>query len=74
MYEQMNCSGCYKAMLPRVLSETAGTAFSQKKIQYFCPLCGHEQAEVGGGLRPWFKKTIIVVGMFILVTTFLYAI
>ena len=74
MYEKMNCSGCYKPMLPRILSETAGTPFRQRKIQHFCPLCGHEQEETGGDIRDWFKKSVIVIGMFILVTTFLYAI
>ena len=74
MYEKMNCSGCYKPMLPRILSETAGTPFRQRKIQHFCPLCGHEQEETGGDIRAWFKKSAIVIGMFILVTTFLYAI
>lgn len=74
MYQQMTCSGCHKVMLPRILSETTGTPFTEKKIQHFCSLCGHEQAEIGGGLRPWFKKTIIVIGMFMLVTAFLYTI
>lgn len=74
MYQKMTCSGCYKEMLPRILNETPGTLFTQKKVQHFCPLCGHEQAEMGGGIRPWFKKTIIVIGMFVLVTTFLYTI
>jgi len=74
MYHKMTCSGCYKTMLPRVLNETAGTLFTQKKVQYFCSLCGHEQAEVGGGLRPWVKKALIVICLFVLVTTFLYTI
>lgn len=74
MYEKMNCSGCYKTMLPRILSETSGTPFTQRKVQHFCPLCGHEQVEIGGDLRPWFKKAMIIIGMFILVTGFLYAI
>lgn len=74
MYQQITCSGCYKPMLPRLLNETKGTPFTQKKIHYFCSLCGHEQEVIGGGLRPWFKKTLIVISLFVLVTTFLYTI
>lgn len=74
MHQHMNCTGCYKKMLPRVLSETPATLFRSRQIQYFCSLCGHEQTETGGELRPWFKKTLIVISLFVLVTVFLYAI
>ena len=74
MYKQMTCSSCYKKMLPRVLSETPATLFIEKTSLYFCPLCGKEQAPVGGKLRPWVKKTLTVIAMFILVTGVLYTI
>ena len=74
MYKQMSCSSCYKPMLPRTISEKPATLFTEQESLYFCPLCGKEQPIVGGKLRSWVKKTFIVIGMFILVTTFLYAI
>jgi len=74
MYKQMTCGRCYKPMLPRVISEKPATLFIEKETHYFCSLCGQEQAPVGGKLRKWVKNAFIVIGMFILVTTFLYAI
>ena len=74
MYKKLTCIGCYKPMLPRVISEKPSTLFVEKETLYFCPLCGREQPPVGGKLRDWVKKTLIVIGMFVLVTSFLYAI
>ena len=74
MYKKMTCSRCYKPMLPRVISEKPATLFIERETLYFCSLCGHEQAPVGGTVRQWVKKTLIVLVMFILVTGFLYAI
>lgn len=74
VYTKMTCNSCYKPMLPRVISEKPATLFIERESIYFCSLCGQEQAPVGGKLRSWVKKTLIVIGMFILVTSFLYAI
>ena len=74
MYKKMTCSRCYKPMLPRVISEKPATLFIERETLYFCSLCGHEQEPVGGTVRQWVKKTLIVLVMFILVTGFLYAI
>jgi hypothetical protein len=74
MYKQMTCCRCYKPMLPRVISEKPATLFIERETLYFCSLCGHEQEPVGGKIKSWVKKLIIVLVMFLLVTTFLYAI
>ena len=74
MYKQMTCNRCYKPMLPRVISEKPATLFIEQETLYFCSLCGHEQAPAGGKLKAWVKKLLIVLVMFILVTSFLYAI
>ena len=74
MYKQMTCCRCYKPMLPKTISDKPATLFIEREIFYFCSLCGHEQVPVGGKLRGWVKKVLITLGMFLLVTTFLYAI
>lgn len=74
MYQQMNCSGCYKAMLPRVLKESRGGIFTKKSIQYYCSICGKEQAPMGGGMRSWIKYFLIVIFLFAAVAGFLYLI
>lgn len=74
MYQRMTCSGCYKPMLPRVLKESRGSIFTNKSIQYYCSICGKEQAPIGGGMRAWIQKILIVVVLFLVVVGFLYAI
>ncbi|RVU84237.1 hypothetical protein EOL70_12175 [Leucothrix sargassi] len=74
MYKQMTCSSCYKQMLPRTISEKPATLIRNRESLYFCPLCGQEQAPVGGDIRRWVINTAVVIGMFILVTGFLYTI
>ena len=74
MYQKMTCNGCYKPMLPRTLKESRGSLLTYKSIQYYCSLCGQEQAPMGGGIRTWAKNLMIVVGLFIAVAGFLYLI
>jgi len=59
-------------MLPKILKESRGTLFTNGSRQYYCSICGQEQPYVGGGMRSWIKKLLIIIGLFILVTGFLY--
>ena len=74
MYQKMTCSGCYKPMLPKILKESRGSLFTKRSIQYYCSICGQEQAPMGGGIRPWIKNTVIVVVLFVAVAGSLYTI
>jgi len=74
MYHKMTCGGCYKPMLPKILKESRGSIFTNRSVQYYCSICGQEQAPMGGGMRPWIKNLIIVVVLFVVVAGFLYAI
>ena len=74
MNKHIQCSGCYKTMLPRVLKESRGSIFTYKSIQYYCSICGKEQAPLGGGMRSWIKNFLIVIFLFVAVAGFLYLI